>query len=53
MEPVITPIDIPQGSVSGDLQSCRYCPIGIGTYKVESDEGTYYVCEDHKKDYNL
>lgn len=35
------------------MQSCRYCPMGTGGYKVESDEGTYYVCEKHKVEYKL
>ena len=35
------------------LQSCRWCPVGIGAYKVESDEGTYYVCEKHRKEHRL
>ena len=33
--------------------SCRYCPMGMGKYKVESNEGTYYVCEKHKQEHKL
>lgn len=38
---------------SEGLQSCRWCPIGTGSYKVESDEGTYYVCKKHKKEFKI
>lgn len=31
------------------FQSCRYCSIGGSLYRVDSEEGTYYVCEGHKK----
>ena len=32
------------------FQSCRYCFIGVGLYRVDSDEGAYYVCEEHRKE---
>jgi len=30
--------------------SCRYCPVGVGIYRVESEEGIYYLCEEHFKE---
>lgn len=35
------------------FQSCRYCFIGGGLYRVDSDEGTYYVCEKHREEKNF
>lgn len=32
------------------FQSCRYCGIGGSLFRVDSEEGTYYVCESHKKE---
>jgi len=32
--------------------SCRFCNVGVGVYKCESEEGTFWVCEKHK-DYIL
>jgi hypothetical protein len=32
------------------FQSCRYCFIGVGLYRIDSDEGTYYICEKHREE---
>lgn len=29
------------------FQSCRYCQIGGSLYRIDSDEGVFYVCEKH------
>lgn len=31
----------------GQGSSCRFCPMGMGTHEIESDDGTYYLCDDH------
>lgn len=33
--------------------SCRYCPMGMGKYKIEANGEIYYVCEKHKKELKL
>ncbi len=34
---------------NSSFQSCRFCNIGGSLYRVDSDEGTFYVCEDHRR----
>ena len=35
---------------NSEFQSCRYCFIGVGLYRLDSDEGAFYVCEKHKQE---
>ncbi len=30
------------------FQSCRYCCVGGSLYRIDSEEGVYYVCEKHR-----
>lgn len=30
------------------FQSCRYCHIGDSLFRVDSEEGTFYVCGKHR-----
>ena len=34
---------------NSSFQSCRYCFAGGSLYRIDSEEGTYYVCEEHKQ----
>jgi hypothetical protein len=37
-------------SKNSTFQSCRYCFIGVGLYRIDSEEGSYYVCEKHREE---
>lgn len=37
-------------SKNSTFQSCRYCFIGGSLYRVDSGEGTYYVCEKDREE---
>ncbi len=30
------------------FQSCRYCSMGGSLYRIDSEEGTFYVCLNHR-----
>ena len=35
---------------NSEFQSCRYCFVGVGFYRLDSDEGAFYVCEKHRQE---
>jgi len=34
---------------NSDFQSCRFCDVGGSLYRVDSEEGTYYLCDRHRQ----